>query len=228
MARKPMMMKLARWHIWLGWAAALPILLWVISGLIMVSRPIEVVRGSGLRSEPAPIPQGMTVTTPEVNGAPVTRMVLAMRLDRPIWVIERADGSILVGDARTNRQVQEPVDDALARKIADAALKAPAATATVRRFDAGANPIDLRRDRPAWQVRYGDGVNVYVDADSGEVLALRTGWWRVYDFFWGLHIMDPMGREDAYNPFVWVFGTLALVMSAFGTVLLFRRRKAVR
>lgn len=33
--------KLRRWHIWLGWAAAIPVLVWIISGLVMVARPTE-------------------------------------------------------------------------------------------------------------------------------------------------------------------------------------------
>ena len=44
-----------RWHIWLAWVAAIPILLWTISGLVMVARPIEDVRGEGLLNDPAPI-----------------------------------------------------------------------------------------------------------------------------------------------------------------------------
>ena len=52
----------------------------------------------------------------------------------------------------------------------------------------------------------GDGTHFYVDAGSGEIVAKRTGWWRFYDFMWGLHIMDPGGREDTHNPFVIGFG----------------------
>lgn len=227
MSARNSMMRLARWHIWLGWIAALPLLIWIVSGLVMVARPIEVVRGTDLRADPAPIPQGMALITPMVDGAPVERMALVMRLDRPVWVIERADGTVMARDAAKDEALA-PVDAALASAIANAALKAPSAIATVRRFAADANPIDLRRERPAWQVRYADGVNVYVDVDSGEVLAVRTKWWRFYDFMWGLHIMDPMGREDTSHPWLWIFGGLALISSLFGTVLLFRRRKAAR
>ena len=37
--------KLRRWHIWLAWIAAIPLLFWTVSGLVMVARPIEEVRG---------------------------------------------------------------------------------------------------------------------------------------------------------------------------------------
>ena len=37
---------------------------------------------------------------------------------------------------------------------------------------------------------------------------------------WGLHIMDPRTREDTHNPFVILFGIVALAMSVLGTILL--------
>ena len=74
-----------------------------------------------------------------------------------------------------------------------------------------------------------DGTHFYVDSGSGEVIARRTGWWRFYDFMWGLHIMDPGGREDTHNPFVIGFGLVALVTMLLAIILLplvtRRRRK---
>ena len=43
---------------------------------------------------------------------------------------------------------------------------------------------------------------------------------------WGLHIIDPAGREDTHNPFVIGFGVLATLGALLGCILLFRRRKA--
>ena len=54
-----------------------------------------------------------------------------------------------------------------------------------------------------------DGTHFYVDAGSGEVVARRTRFWRVYDFMWGLHIMDLQGREDTHNPWVVGFALVA-------------------
>ena len=47
--------RLRRWHVWLGWVVGLPILLWVVTGLVMVARPIEEVRGEHLLRDPAPM-----------------------------------------------------------------------------------------------------------------------------------------------------------------------------
>ena len=40
--------RLRRWHIWLGWIVGIPMLVWTLSGLVMVARPIEEVRGEHL------------------------------------------------------------------------------------------------------------------------------------------------------------------------------------
>lgn len=67
---------------------------------------------------------------------------------------------------------------------------------------------------------------IYVDAGTGEVLALRSRLWRAFDFMWGLHIMDLQGREDTHHPLLIGFAGLAFLGTLLGTVLLFRRRKA--
>jgi hypothetical protein len=222
MANRTLMQRFARWHIWLGWAAALPIIVWLISGLVMVARPIEVVRGEALRAEVPPIdPAGLVL--PKDPG-PIAKIALVNEASTMVWVVTGPDKSVRRYGALTG-EVMAPVADAEARMIAKAAFSGTAKLIALRRIEASQAPLELRRERPAWQAEFGDDTHVFIDADSGEVLALRTGWWRTYDFFWGLHIMDPLRRENAYNPFVWLFGALGLVLSLFGTTLLFRRRR---
>ncbi len=43
-----MMRRLAKWHIWLGWLVGVPLVMWTLTGLVMVSRPIETVRGGAI------------------------------------------------------------------------------------------------------------------------------------------------------------------------------------
>jgi uncharacterized iron-regulated membrane protein len=221
------MQRLARWHIWLGWIVGLPMLMWTATGLFMVLRPIEQVRGTDLRSQRPALPAGQAFVVPRIGGAPVVKMTLVQRIDGPVWIVERTDHTVQAASAQTGLPLPG-VDARLARRIADGALKAPPRRAAVRRIAADANPVDLRQGRPAWQVRYDDGTNVYVDADSGEVLALRTRWWRAFDFMWGLHILDPAGREDSSHPLLIALAGLSLVGALFGCVLLFRRRRALR
>lgn len=223
--RKKFMQRLARWHIWLGWAAAIPLVLWTLSGLFMVLRPIEQVRGEDLRRQPAPFaPQ---VLVPPQLSTPITRLALVQEGPRAVWVTTGADKRQARYSADSGAALG-PVEVMEARQLAEAAYAGPAALSGIRRFTADQAPLDLRRPRPSWQASFADGTHLYIDADTGEVLALRTGWWRAFDFMWGLHIMDPVGREDTSHWLLWLFGTAALVTSLFGTTLLFRRRRTAK
>ena len=109
--------------------------------------------------------------------------------------------------------------------LAAVALKAPGRVARVERFAADAAPLDLRQDRPSWRVEYADGLRVYLDADTGEVLAVRSRLWRAFDWMWGLHILDLDGREDTHHPLLIALAALSLAGVAAGVGLLFRRRR---
>lgn len=219
------MQRFARWHIWLGWIAALPVLLWLISGLFMAARPIEDVRGEALRRPFAPLIAAGLVA-PQMQGS-VTRLALVEERGEPVWLVTRTDKSQARFDARSG-QLLGPVTAIEAQQLAAAAFAGSSQLTGVRHFTADAAPLDLRKPHPSWQASFADGTHVYIDADTGEVLALRTKFWRAYDFMWGLHIMDPRTREDTSNAFLWLFGGIALASGLLGSVLLFRRRKAAR
>ena len=225
MTRRRLLPRFARWHIWLGWIAALPVLVWIVSGLFMAARPIEDVRGTDLRKPVLPIP-APGLRAPQLPGA-VTRIALVDEAGRPVWAVTGADGVQARYSARDGLPLG-PVNAPEAAAIAAATFAGPAKLDALRRWSAADAPLDLRKPRPSWQASYADGTHLYIDADTGEVLALRTRFWRAYDFMWGLHIMDPRTRENTSNWLLWIFGTAALGSSLLGGVLLFRRRKAAR
>ena len=224
MARRTLMQRFARWHIWLGWAAALPLILWTLSGLVMTLRPIEEVRGEQLRRPAAPIAM-VDVSAPRLPG-PVKRLTLSEQKGAPVWLVTDAQGD----QARyaADGMPLPPVGEAEARELARVVYAGPAKLETITHFPADRSPLELRRERPSWQVAFADGSHVYIDADTGEVLALRTRFWRLFDFMWGLHILDPFEREDSSHPLLWLFSSIALMTSLIGTALLFRRRRARR
>jgi hypothetical protein len=221
--RRTPMQSLARWHIWLGWIAAVPIVLWLASGLFMAARPIESVRGEELRRPPPPITTASLVLPREPIAA--TKLSLVSQLGRPTWIVTDADGASGRYSARDGAPLP-PVGAAEARELVAAPWKGAAPLTALARFDADHAPGDLRQPRPSWQASFADGAHLYIDAQTGAMLAVRTRWWRAYDFAWGLHIMDLQTREDTSNAFLWLFGSLALILSLIGTVLLFRRRRA--
>jgi uncharacterized iron-regulated membrane protein len=223
MARQRMMQRLARWHIWLGWVIGLPILMWTITGLVMVARPIEDIRGEPLKAaQPAIDPAGLVF--PSV-GEPIREAKLVPQSGGPVWIVTAVDGRQWRYSATRGTSIPPVVKDE-ARRLAEAAYAGAARLEKVTYFPAEEEPLDLRSGRASWQARFADGTNVYIDDATGETLAFRTDGWRLYDFMWGLHIMDPITREDTHNPFVIVFAAVAIAGALIGCILLFRRRKA--
>ena len=218
--------KLMRWHVWLGWLIGVPIIIWTASGLLMVAQPFENVRGNHLRSE-APMLDAIRPVAPLLEGRTAKSLTLQQNDAGPFWVIAYADGGKRRADALTGALLP-PVSAAEADAIARAARADSAAIRSVTRFDAGNAPSDQRSGRPAWQVAFDDDARFYIDADTGELLAVRTKFWRVFDFMWGLHIMDLQTREDTSHPILIGSAALALAGSILGFVLLFTRRRRKR
>lgn len=211
--------RLRRWHIWLGWIVGLPFLAWTVSGLVMVARPIEEVRGEGLIAEAPALPSGLAPTPPAIGPRPVASLRLEPRPDGPKWLIKYADGGARLADAATGRLLP-PLAASDAAGIVRARYTGKAQIAAIDRIAADSPPLDFRRKVAAWRVTMSDGTRFYLDSATGEVLARRTRWWRFYDLMWGLHIMDLKTREDAHNPLLIGFGIAALVTTLLALVML--------
>jgi hypothetical protein len=210
---------LRRWHIWLGWLVGLPMLFWTVSGVIMVWKPIEEVRGTDLLAEPPAVRLAAPPVPPQLTGIAIDKLTLEPRADGPRWVVQVADGSARLADPSTGRLLPsigaaEAAAEVIARYTGSSRL------ASVRRTSANDPPLDLRRPVAAWAVEMSDGTRFYVDAGSGEVIARRTRWWRLYDWMWGLHIMDLETHEDSHNPWVLGFGLASLLATAMALLLL--------
>ncbi len=207
-------------HLWLGVIVGLQLLLWTASGLFMTSAAIETVRGTPLRRNPIPadLRSAGPVLPPEAVLVSRTESAeLIMLLGRPVYRLTAGERHWLV-DATTgcNRPIDR--DDALAIARDRVHLVEPVAASRV--FDPP--PLELRRPGGAWAVADADGTRVYI-ATTGEVMAIRTGLWRCFDFAWGLHILDPAGREDSHHPLLIASAALALVSVLSGIALLARR-----
>jgi hypothetical protein len=222
--------RLRRWHVWLGWLIGLPMLFWTVSGLVMVARPIEEVRGTHLLTPPRPISLATPLVAPRVQGRPVLAITLEPRAAGPRWEVDFAGGGSRLADPVTGALLPRLGAADAAREVM-ARYTGNAKVAEVSRVDANSPPLELRRAMNGWRVRMDDGTHFYVDGGSGEIVARRTSWWRIYDFMWGLHIMDLQGREETNNPWVVTFAVLALVMVLLAFALLpmtIRRRSRDR
>ncbi len=201
--------------------------MWTLTGLVMVAKPIEEVRGDHLRLEQServlPAGPGISVALPETGSRPVRSIATTMGRDEPVTRVDYADGTVERFSA--DGAPLGSLDEEQARSLVAERIRGGEAVERATLFAADEVPFDFRRPMPVWQVALEDGTHIYVGADTGEIEAVRTRWWRLFDVMWGLHIMDLQTREDSSHPILILFATLALAGSLLGCILLFRRRK---
>lgn len=216
------MRSLAQWHVWLGWLVGVPIVVWLATGLFMVSRPIEEVRGNHLRRDAAPAALVLPQSNLAGPDAQLSEMRVTMQEGRAVAILTGLDGSTRRVDFATGRALSS-LDAAAARALVARRIVGGQKVERVSLFPADRVPFDFRRPLAVWQIALADGTNVYVGRDTGEIEAVRTRWWRWFDLAWGLHIMDLSEREDTSHPALILFAALSLAGALIGCVLMFRR-----
>ena len=218
----------SRTHKWLAIIIGAQLLLWFTSGALMSFLPIDRVHGDHLvdRKAVTAIPRGVALAPPSAiiraTDAPVEAITYRMWLGRPVAEVVTAKGTRLF-DASTARALPVPTAQQ-AEAVARAAWRGSARPAvTIERIDR-ASP-EYRGALPAWRVAFTDpdSTRVFVAADTGRIAAVRTGTWRLYDFFWGLHIMDWTNHENFNTPWLLAFAIGGLALWLGGAVLLYMR-----
>ena len=98
----PRATRTVRWlHLWGGVIVGIQIILWVASGLVMVARPMDTVRGTDLRKT-APTSLAMPARLPALAG--VEKLELGQLLGRPVWKLTDGQGKRLI-DAATGQPI---------------------------------------------------------------------------------------------------------------------------
>lgn len=215
----------SRVHKWLAIVIGIQLLIWFASGALMSFLPIDKVRGEHLvdRAVVQPIPAGTPLVDParilSATGSGATTLSLTMVGNKPVYSVAVPSGAMFF-DAATGTRLA-PIDATAAETIARKAWRAgPAPSAVVSPVTA--ETTEYRGALPAWRVAFGDAeaTNVFVSAADGKIAAVRTGTWRLYDFFWGLHIMDWWGHENFNTPWLLGFAFAGLAFWIAGAVLL--------
>ena len=69
----------------------------------------------------------------------------------------------------------------------------------------------------------GEEINVYQNPFTGDIVAIRSSQWRIWDLMWGLHIMDWIDRDNIDNLLLKIFSFIALFTSISGVILFFKK-----
>ncbi len=218
----------SRFHKWLALIIGAQLLIWFASGALMSFLPIDKVRGEHLvdRETVVPIPTGMRLASPDFivarAGAPVQAMTWRMLDGKAVTEVTTANG-IGLFDAATGERLPS-VDATVATRIARAAWKSDEKPSSTANRVSRESP-EYRAALPAWRIAFADPdrTSVFVAVETGRITAVRTGTWRLYDFFWSLHIMDWKNHEDFNTWWLLAFAIGGLFLGLAGTALLVLR-----
>jgi hypothetical protein len=198
----------------------------------MTAMSIDFIHGDHLNHVAVqPLPKQGSLIDPAVIAARYPAMNgfrLKQLLGESIYEVHHAGGVDLV-DAVTGR-LSGPIDEKKARQLALSAYQGDAPLESLQLLDKAPQEVGTR-PVPMWQARFGDSGNtaLYFSPQTGNLLATRHTYWRVFDFLWMLHIMDYEQRSDVNNTLLRVAASVALLFMLSGVWLLFysfRRRSA--
>lgn len=216
-----------RWHRWLGYVVALQVLVWIASGVVFAWLPFDGwVKGNDHVAKPrlelpADWAQRLAAGLGDARGVSAVQAVATAQ--GPAFKL-RGPGGDRVVDI-DGRALPRP-DAAAARRWATALYKGGTAAASVVALPEAPARLGIVREvparRPVLRVSFDDalGTRIYIDATSGELLAVRNEAWVWYDFLFRLHVMDYLGGTDFNNNLLRLATPLALALVATGGVLL--------
>jgi uncharacterized iron-regulated membrane protein len=196
-------------HKWLGYLLALQIFFWLLGGLVMSSLPLEKVHGKHLANRslsspfllsdyPASIDK-ITAQFEQIEGIKYSHF-----LNTPIIEVTSSSGTFTF-DGRTGAKMPAPskaqiIENAQAHLL-----------------------IDAKITQAQWLT-----TTLYLDSQTGNLITVRSTLWRVFDFFWMLHIMDYDERENFNNPLLISFSATSVLFCITGVLLLLQNVRIKR
>ena len=206
-------------HKYLSFFISLQLFLWTISGIYFAFNKIELVRGEQYRlTESFPI----NFDKVKFSRSDVQQVKAINRLGEIIFVVSGNQGI----------EYLDPFGTPVNKLNKNEVFEIVSSSSTLK-------PIDLEeitesskgsefrgRDLPLYKVTSLNDkdkkINLYLNVFSGEITAVRSLQWRIWDLMWGFHIMDWQTRDKINNIFLQIFSILALVSSISGIMLFFR------
>ncbi len=229
-------MKILRWtlklHKWIALIIGLQILAWVLGGLVFSVLDIEKVRGEHKIAEQPHLPLTPESIITLKEAARMNQIVkvqnasLGRVLNRPVWRIKLGDDKHITLDGLTG-EVISPISFEMASQIAEADYAGKGKLESV--VYVKDPPTEYPHKGEAWVARFDDKDNttLYINPDSAEVKSRRSTTWRIFDFFWKLHVMDYDDGANFNHPLLVgaAFIALGLVLSGFVLLFIRLRRK---
>jgi ferredoxin len=221
-----MMVFLKKLHKWVGLLIGIQVLLWLLSGLMLSLLDPAKVSGEQWARESSHSPQAIhdgkllepnELTAEQLDDA--LSISLEVRRGQQVYRIRRSEGTRLINASDGTAIV---TDEHEARILAQMDFTG---NGEITSIESGTAPDMETRDSTGayWRVNFSDKAHtsIYISASTGDILERRNSYWRVFDFFWMLHIMDYSGHEDINNTLIIIAALIAIWLGISGFILLF-------
>lgn len=221
-------------HRWLGLLVSLQLLAWSVGGFMFSILDIDNVHGDWERNVDPLAPVRLSdirLTPSEAVERAAAEGVLAADV-ASVAVRTRHNGQTVYELLDTKNAPLATVDASageVVRRIGPdqasaAALRdfLPQAKVLSVRFLEDDPPLEYRgKPMPVYQVAldHPKETHVYVQPVTGQVITRRNRPWRIFDFFWMLHIMDYGRRENFNHRLLTTMSLVAVLTSASGLAM---------
>jgi hypothetical protein len=206
-------------HKYLSFFISLQLLLWTVSGIYFAFNKIELVRGEQYRTQ---VEQSINLGDFDFEIPNTTDVSIQKRLGENIAVI-KVDGTTKYLN-RSGESISKLTESEAMNLVISNTTLSPVLVEEIVNERSGSEYRG--RSLPIYKVESKTNkdldINVYLNVYSGEVLAIRSNQWRIWDLMWGLHIMDWKERDNISNILLKIFSILALVSSVTGVMLFFK------
>ena len=206
-------------HKYLSFFISVQLLLWTISGIYFAFNKIELVRGEQYLKKTE---ESYDLSIFDFKIDKASDIDFQKRLGKEIIIINSND-SVRYLD-KFGMPVKKMSSIEAMESVINQTSLTPLIAEEVLNEKAGS---EFRgRSLPIYKVKTkskdDSKINVYINMYSGDVVAIRSDKWRIWDLMWGLHIMDWKERDNIDNLFLKIFSILALVSSLTGIMLFFK------
>ena len=220
----------SKFHKWLALLIGIQVLLWMATGALMSFLDLERVRSEHVILRSAEVlPRDALVPDWLQGRSDIVSISTRALSGRTVIELKRTDGSMSLHRPLSGERLS-PLPETFARAIAERAWVGPETSIADMQLVGGNVGTEFRGPFPAWQVTFADPdeTRLYIDASSGVVLSARSDTWRLFDFIWGLHIMDWTQRDRINSWWLLVFAIGGTLFALSGFILLANRMPKVR
>lgn len=214
-------------HKWLALFVGVQLLVWAVTGFYMVAIDLDFIHGDtlvhnlrtpiGRAEKVVPVSQ-LASRYPEITAFSLHALPT---LDTPVYELTAAGRRVLVDG--TNGQQLSPLSAGMIRQLARSYYAGSGQLSAVLLLEHEV-PMEVRgRSPPLWRADFDDWLQttLYLQPDTGALVARRHRMWRWYDFLWMLHIMDYGERETPTGVVPRVATLLGAVTVASGVWMLY-------